>query len=108
MINDRSNLTQLNLTTSISLRFAKKTKDCKKKKTKSKKQRDSRVSKNCKSNSRNWARRHQSTHGQGMLEYLSSIDSFARSGNINLTALSFATRKGRRRVWENEIYSKED
>ena len=28
-----------------------------------------------------------------MLEYLSSIDSFARSENINLKALSFATKK---------------
>ena len=63
------------------------------KKQKTKKQRDLRVSKNCKSNSRNWARRHHPTHGQGMLEYLSSIDSFARSENINLKALSFATKK---------------
>ena len=107
MRNDRSNLTQLNYTTSISLRFAKK-KQRIAKKTKKKKQRDSRVSKNCKSNSRNWARRHHPTHGQGMLEYLSSTDSFARSENINLKALSFATKKQRRRVWENEIDSKED
>ena len=57
------------------------------------KQKDSRVCKNCKSNSRNLARRYQPTQWQGMLEHLSSIDSFARSGNINLTALNFATKK---------------
>ena len=89
MRNDRSNLTHLFKPQVYRSDLLKKM-VCNKKKLR---QKDSRVSKNCKSNSRNLARRYQPTQWQGMLEHLSSIDSFARSGNINLTALNFATKK---------------